>query len=187
MSVYVLLDKNANLLHLTSQGWHLLAATWDGNKTWLETRRWKNENFITSFTINFVANLFVFFLAMTTRAVAESSADARKTGREREWTRVYNKVESEKDVFTHHEVFWISYPLSARLFRDGNHEPVQGTTRKIELRAWNEKNFVSGLPRFWIGTDLWTIFCRRKFNPCKHFGRVTGDAIIFCYSKFIIH
>ena len=90
---------------------------------------------------------FVFFLAMTTRAVAESSADAWKTGREREWTRVYNKVESEKDVFTHLEVFWISYPLSARLFRDGNHEPVQGTTRKIELRAWNKKNFVSGLPR----------------------------------------
>lgn len=115
---------------------------------------------------------------MTTRAVAESSADARKTGREREWTRVYNKVESEKDVFTHLEVFWISYPLSAKLFRDGNHEPVQGTTRKIELRAWKKKNFVSGLPRFWIGTDLWTIFCRRKFNPCKHFGRVTGDAII---------
>ena len=25
MSVYVLLDKNANLLHLTSQGWHLVA------------------------------------------------------------------------------------------------------------------------------------------------------------------
>lgn len=46
-----------------------------------------------------------FFLAMTTSAVAESSADARKTGREREWTRVYNKVESEKDVFTHLEVF----------------------------------------------------------------------------------
>lgn len=187
MSVYFLLDKNANLLHLTSQGWQLLAATWDGNKTWLETERMKEWKLYHEFHNKFRRQFVFFFLAMTTRAVAESSADAWKTGREREWTRVYNKVESEKDVFTHLEVFWISYPLSARLFRDGNHEPVQGTTRKIEVRAWNKKNFVSGLPRFWVGTDLWTIFCRRKFNPCQHFGRVTGDAIIVCYSKFIIH
>lgn len=57
-----------------------------------------------SFIINFVVNLFFFFV-MIIRVVVELSVDVRKIGREREWMCVYNKVESEKDVFIYFEVF----------------------------------------------------------------------------------
>lgn len=42
---------------------------------------------------------------MIIRVVVELSVDVRKIGREREWMCVYNKVESEKDVFIYYEVF----------------------------------------------------------------------------------